>query len=136
MKGSDAAVPATDGEEAAQADIETAQANEETAQADEEEDVGDSVELAGPCADEEARVSVAANLFQIVLHFVEGCDMENIRAFNIVYLLKKHAAGIRHFPEDLDSNERDYIQAARFHRLFRTDLSEEEVYGFFLEEVF
>ncbi len=130
VKGSDAAVLATEDEE-------TAQANDEAAQADVKEDFGDWAELAGPCADEEARVSVAANLFQVVLHFVEGCDMENIRAFNIVYLLKKHAAGIRHFPEDLDSNEsRDYIRRHGFTAFFRTDLSEEEVRGFFSQEVF
>ena len=123
-------------------DVEAVQADEavrdaEAAQKDEAAQ-GDQATSAGVSAEhEEASVSIAANLFQGVLHFEDGCDMENIRAFNIVFVLRKQAAGISYFPQDLDSDgSREYIKRNGFTAFFRTDLSEEEVRGLFSQEVF
>lgn len=87
---------------------------------------------------DEAAVSDAANLFKAVVYFQDGCDMENIRAFNLVFLLKKQAAGIRHFPEDIEENDvsREMIRQKGFAIFFKTDMSLDEVKGFFGQEAF
>ncbi|MFZ5975999.1 MAG: chemotaxis protein CheW [Bacillota bacterium] len=105
-----------------------------TGMTDDMEDTGD----AGVSGMEEAVISDAANLFKVVFYFQDGCDMENIRAFNLVFLLKKHAAGIRHFPEDIEENEASsgVIRENGFIIFFKTDLSVDEVNGFFAQEVF
>lgn len=82
-------------------------------------------------------VSAAANLFRAAFRFQEGCGMENIRAFNLVYQLQEHAADIRHRPEDIDSEAG--LQAIRkdgFVVYFRTDMSEEDASAFFNREAF
>jgi two-component system chemotaxis sensor kinase CheA len=79
----------------------------------------------------------AANLFRAAFRFQEGCGMENIRAFNLVYQLQERAADIRHRPEDIDSEAGlQGIRKDGFVIYFRTDMSEDDARAFFDHEAF
>lgn len=43
--------------------------------------------------------------YEAVLHFIEGCEMENVRAFGVVHALQQHVAGLTCFPADYLENE-------------------------------
>jgi two-component system chemotaxis sensor kinase CheA len=61
--------------------------------------------------------------------FEEGCGMENLRAFAIVYSLKDVCDELYHRPADIadNSDSAEYIIKNGFEMYFRTDKSEEEV---------
>ena len=42
-----------------------------------------------------------SNVFEVVLHFDDGCEMENVRAFTVVHNLKNMKCSVKHVPEDL-----------------------------------
>lgn len=49
--------------------------------------------------------SVPGHAYKAVLHFEDGCEMENIRAYAVVHRLKDVASDMRHIPENLTDND-------------------------------
>jgi two-component system chemotaxis sensor kinase CheA len=71
------------------------------------------------------------NLFEARILFTDDCEMENIRAFQIVHHLEGHLKEYRHIPEDL-LEDPEAVQTIRNHgfQLFMaTDKSYDEIYS-------
>lgn len=78
------------------------------------------------------------DLYQAVFYFEDGCEMENIRAFNLVYQLGQIAGDIHHIPEELLEND-ECIETIRRQGLlisFRSDRPMDEIKHFFAGAVF
>lgn len=70
--------------------------------------------------------------FEIVLHYSEGCEMENLRAFQVVQEYEKNVKEIKFYPEDLFSDKDantilDIIRNKGFKLHIKTDWSYTEV---------
>lgn len=78
------------------------------------------------------------NPYEAVFTFVDGCEMENIRAFGIIHKLKDKAENIRHFPEELidDENSSEIIRREGFTILFHSEEPLESLYDFLQETLF
>ncbi|MGI6778466.1 MAG: chemotaxis protein CheW [Acetivibrionales bacterium] len=77
------------------------------------------------------------NTFKAVIFFEDGCEMENVRAYNIIYNLKELVREVFFVPKDIDNN--DSVQLIReqgFTVYVKTDRSYEEIYNFFMQTVF
>ncbi|OEH84867.1 chemotaxis protein CheA [Desulfuribacillus stibiiarsenatis] len=73
--------------------------------------------------------SLGGKTYHATIHFTEGCEMENIRAYSIVHNLKDITQDIIYHPEDIIENF-DTIQMIReqgFSIWFKTDKSYEEM---------
>jgi two-component system chemotaxis sensor kinase CheA len=81
---------------------------------------------------------VGPNLFKVLITFEDGCEMENLRAFNLVINLKEKAEDLSYFPEDLENNTEtvEYIKKYGFNLFFETNMAKPEVESFFSEEAF
>ena len=70
--------------------------------------------------------------FEIVLHYSEGCEMENLRAFQAVQEYENNVKELKHYPEDLfdDKNAASIIDLIRndgFKLHIKTEWSYDEV---------
>ncbi|HHW21878.1 MAG TPA: chemotaxis protein CheA [Clostridiaceae bacterium] len=75
--------------------------------------------------------------YKAVLHFEDGCEMENIRAFSVVHNLKDITSELTHFPEDLLNNEcSEDIKKNGFQILFRSDLRYDRIQEVLLQTIF
>lgn len=78
------------------------------------------------------------NAFMAVLHFEEGSEMENIRAYSVVHNLRDVATELHYMPEDIMGND-DSIEVIRkegFTIYIKTDLSYEEVNALLMQTIF
>ncbi|WP_139990783.1 chemotaxis protein CheA [Paenibacillus paridis] len=78
------------------------------------------------------------NAYKAHIRFQQDCEMENIRAFNVIHRLKDISRSFHHDPPDLLEDEKS-IEAIRkqgFHIFFESDKSYQEVHGFFMETAF
>lgn len=85
----------------------------------------------------DAMASSTANSFEAVIHYEEGCEMENIRAFTDIQALKGLAWDIIYTPQDIMDSD-DCIELIRkegFKIFFSTDLSLEEMQSHFHKNV-
>lgn len=76
--------------------------------------------------------------YEAVIYFEEGCEMENIRAYNIVHNLKDIVADFSYCPEDVIENP-DSVQIIReqgFRITLISDKSLKELHDFFLSNAF
>ncbi len=73
------------------------------------------------------------NIYQALIFFAEGCEMENVRAFTIIHNLKEMVYDIFHFPKNLteDTNSVEIIKNNGFKIAFKTELSLDEIESFF-----
>lgn len=78
------------------------------------------------------------NSFVAVIHFEDGCEMENVRAFTILFKLKDIADVSLFTPQDLVDNEdsKDIIRTEGFKIQFESSLFYEEIESFFLQTIF
>lgn len=73
------------------------------------------------------------------IHFDEGCEMENIRAYGILHNLKDLASIVRYIPEDILDNDESAaaIKNDGFHLWFHSnEASELELQAFFQQTLF
>lgn len=79
-----------------------------------------------------------SNKYKVLLFFEEGCEMENVRAFNIIHSLKEWAAEIEFSPQDILENNQsaELIKKEGFQVTFNTELALEEVKDFFSHVAF
>ena len=81
---------------------------------------------------------VAKKVYKVVIHFEDGCEMENIRAYTIVHRVKGITDTFSYVPEDLINNE-DSSQVIRqegFQIFLESDWSYEKLQEFFNETIF
>ena len=70
------------------------------------------------------------NLFHITVYFEAGCEMENVRAFQIVYRLKDIVNELYHIPEEIEKEfivSSEVIRNQGFQIFIRTEKSREEI---------
>lgn len=73
-----------------------------------------------------------ANAFKAVIYFQEGCEMENIRAYQVVHQLKELASEIYYLPDDLVENN-DSVQIIReqgFEVFFKSEQTYRQILAF------
>ncbi len=78
------------------------------------------------------------DIFVAVIHFEEGCEMENVRAFTILFKLKEIAEVLLFTPQDLVDNtdSKDIIRTEGFKIQFKSNRSYEEIEDFFMQTIF
>ncbi|MFT4146231.1 MAG: chemotaxis protein CheA [Mobilitalea sp.] len=76
--------------------------------------------------------------FVAVIHFEDGCEMENIRAFTVLFKLKEIADIQLFMPQDLVDNaeSKEIIRAEGFKIEFKSSLPYEEISEFFMQTIF
>ncbi|MBB5196506.1 chemotaxis protein CheA [Anaerocolumna cellulosilytica] len=84
-------------------------------------------------AEEESR-----GIYQSIIFFEEGCEMENIRAFGLIHHLKPKVNEMFFLPEDIIENDKctEVIRKDGLQLYFKTWLEEAEVYEFFYQTAF
>lgn len=77
------------------------------------------------------------NVFKAVVRFEKDCQMENVRAFNIIHNLRNIANKIYHIPQNImDDNTAQIIRNDGFIIYIATDCSYEEIHQFLMQTVF
>lgn len=78
------------------------------------------------------------NSFSVLLFFEDGCEMENIRAFNVIRNLQAISDQISFIPENLVDNDKatDIIRTEGFRICIRTDYTYEMLYDFLMQTIF
>jgi len=78
------------------------------------------------------------NAFKATIHFEEGCEMENIRAYTIIHNICDIADEFFHIPENLidDDSSVGIIRQGGFRLFIKTDSSYEEVHEFLMQTLF
>ena len=79
-----------------------------------------------------------SNAFKAVIHFDEGCEMENIRAYTIIHNLKEITEDFTYIPADIiDSDESvQVIRKNGFQILLKTEKDYKEIHEFFMQTIF
>lgn len=78
------------------------------------------------------------NSYKAVIHFEDGCEMENIRSYTVIRQLQGITEAVAYLPEDIIDND-DSIQFIRkngFQIYFKADQSYEEMNEFLSQTVF
>lgn len=78
------------------------------------------------------------NIFKALIYYDLGCEMENIRAYNLVHNLEQFATIIKYYPEDIIDNDKsiDMIRQDGFLIYFKTNLKVNEVNDILTKTVF
>ena len=76
--------------------------------------------------------------YEAVIYFEDGCEMENVRAFNIVHNLKDIVEDFSYCPEDIieSPNSVQIIREQGFRITLISDKSMKELHDFFLSNAF
>jgi two-component system chemotaxis sensor kinase CheA len=78
------------------------------------------------------------NIFKAIIHFQDGCEMENIRAFTITHNLKEITEEIKYIPEDIINNNdsSEIIKRDGFKIYIKTDKNYNFMQDFFMQVAF
>lgn len=78
------------------------------------------------------------NIFKSVVCFEDGCQMENIRAFSVVYNLYDIITEIIYYPSDIIENDEsaEVIRKEGFTTCFKTYKSQDEIYEHLIKTLF
>ena len=76
--------------------------------------------------------------YEAVIYFEEGCEMENIRAYNIVHNLRDIVVDFNYYPEDIieNINSVQIIREQGFRITLISEKSMKELHDFFLSNAF
>ncbi len=87
--------------------------------------------------DKNAAVS-GKNVYKAILHFDEGCEMENIRAYSVIHNLRGIVKELQYIPENIMANDEcvEVIRRDGFVIFMKTDLSYEEIEELLQQTVF
>ncbi|GAB6106546.1 chemotaxis protein CheW [Fusibacter bizertensis] len=80
----------------------------------------------------------ASNFYHAVIHFDEGCEMENIRSYTVIFALTDLVDAINYFPPDIVENEHasEIIRENGFVIYIRSSLSLEALNSHLSETIF
>jgi two-component system chemotaxis sensor kinase CheA len=83
-------------------------------------------------------INAEGTRYRTVIFFEDGCEMENMRAFNVIYKIEDIAQLIQYFPPDIAENNDSslIIRETGFEVEFATYCSREELENFFLALAF
>ncbi|HZK86332.1 MAG TPA: chemotaxis protein CheA [Syntrophomonas sp.] len=83
-------------------------------------------------------INAEGTRYRTVIFFEDGCEMENMRAFNVIYKIEDIAQLIQYFPPDIAENNDSslIIRETGFEVEFATYCSREELENFFLTLAF
>ncbi|MBP1753686.1 MAG: chemotaxis protein CheA [Firmicutes bacterium] len=83
-------------------------------------------------------VSNGTFAYKAVVHFEEGCEMENIRAYTIIHNLKETAGDLYYLPADIiDSDESvNIIRKDGFQIFITTDWDYRKMHDFLMQTIF
>lgn len=78
------------------------------------------------------------NAFSALLRFEEGCEMENIRAYSVIYNLAGITSELSYFPEDIMDNENtsEIIREAGFRIYLKTCFDYDKLHEIFMQTIF
>nr|WP_081562296.1 chemotaxis protein CheA [Clostridium formicaceticum] len=78
------------------------------------------------------------NVFRAIIHFEEGCEMENIRAYTVIHNIQEITQEFCHFPQDIidNNNSSEVIREKGFKLLLKTNKTYEEVYELLMQTIF
>lgn len=78
------------------------------------------------------------NIFKVTIHFEDGCEMENIRAYTIIHNLKDITDEYSYIPSDIiDSDESvNVIRRDGFIITLKTDRNYQKIHDFFAQTIF
>lgn len=81
---------------------------------------------------------VNKNIYKAIVHFQEGCEMENIRAFTIIHNLKEITQDFYHVPDDITDNNdsAEVIKKDGFILYLKSDKTYDEMQDFFSDVIF
>ncbi len=79
-------------------------------------------------------ICVEENCYKAVIFFEDDCEMENMRAFNVIHKIEDIATLIQYFPDDITENDDSslVIRESGFEVEFATHRRKEEIENFFL----
>ncbi len=82
--------------------------------------------------------SPALSCYEAIIHFDDGCEMENIRAYAVIHNLKEFVDEYAHYPEDLieDMESIRIIREQGFRIIIRSDKGLREFHEFFSRTAF
>lgn len=82
--------------------------------------------------------STGKNRFKALIFFEDGCEMENIRAFNIIHNMEKFADIIDYLPQDIIENQKsaEVIKKSGFEIVFSTELGIDDVKTILSDTIF
>ncbi len=82
-------------------------------------------------------IVMKTNHYRAIIFFEDGCEMENIRAFNVIHKIEDLAQVIKHEPSDIMDNDcSNIIRQKGFEVEYTTDFSRDEMENFFLTMAF
>jgi two-component system chemotaxis sensor kinase CheA len=83
-------------------------------------------------------VCIDKNVFQAIVYFELGCEMENIRAYTLIRNLSALTQEVFYEPENIleDDDSIEYIRQDGFKIIFRTEYSYEKIHEFFEQTIF
>nr|WP_082058158.1 chemotaxis protein CheA [Clostridium aceticum] len=78
------------------------------------------------------------NEFQAIIHFQDGCEMENIRAYTVVHNIQQITQEFYYFPQDIIENESssEVIREKGFKLLFKTSKTYDQVHELLMQTIF
>lgn len=78
------------------------------------------------------------NAFKAIIHFQDGCEMENIRSYTIIHNIGDISNEFFHIPEKIidDDSSVDAIRQEGFKIFLKTNCSYENVQEFFMKTIF
>lgn len=81
---------------------------------------------------------VASNYYHAIIHFEEGCEMENIRGYTVVFGLTDLVEEIHYYPSDIAENENasEIIKEKGFILYLKSELSLDELNKHLSETIF
>lgn len=87
---------------------------------------------------ERVEASTLKSAFKAVIHFEDGCEMENIRAFSVIHNLKGITDEVFYIPEDIiDNNDSvEIIRREGFKVYLKADCSYEKLHELFMQTIF
>lgn len=82
--------------------------------------------------------AIGKNRFKALIFFEDGCEMENIRAFNIIHNFEKSADIIGYSPQDIIENQKsaEVIRKSGFEIEFSTELGIDDVKTILSDSIF
>ena len=84
------------------------------------------------------RLEKSGNMYEATIFFEEGCQMENIRAFDVIHKLNSIVTDISHVPEELIENDQstEIIIKNGFKVSFRSEKEYQEIKKILLQTLF
>lgn len=88
--------------------------------------------------EEKLKYEQECNCYSALLYFDDGCEMENIRAYNVIRNLSTITDQLSYFPDNLKENDdvTDIIRRDGFRIFIKTDYTYDMLYDFLMQTIF